>query len=674
MGELRASWWRPVLAIWLAGALPSGGVVPGWVERLTVWATPELRELDARAAVIGVELAGLPAPAGTNSGIRRGFQTGRTREGEDLWVELALPGAGAADRVVLVPLVAKGARGEVPGYGFPRRFQLEATDEDGEVHLLLDETGDDFPNPGLYPVSAACPPGARIERIRLTATLPWEQGGPRVLALAEMLVLRGNRNLAAGGSVTASSSRELTPTWSRGNLIDLMTPLGLPVAPSSAKRLGWHSEVATNKETVKSVTIDLGEAHAVEELRLSPAWRRGVPVWYNYGFPSRYIVETATSEDFGDRIVISNQTERSLQPPGQNFQWFKGRTRQPVRFIRVTAKRLRERTGDYVFALGELQAYVGDRNVALGAKVIATESLEDDEWGRAGLTDGLAAGGRLLDLPDWFDGLERRRLLERQQAALRVRRAELLARGEHYLVNGSIGVTGGIAVLASMFVWRSRRQHRLDRERHRERLARDLHDELGSNLGSIALISSFAKDGANDAQEMRHDLAEIEEVARESADSMRDMVDLLGGGHGGASSDWLGVMERLATRLLRGVELDCRLPDGPLVLEPDLETRREVYLFCKEVLYNIAQHAGAESVRFHMASRPGGLRVELADDGCGFDPEASHDGHGLGNLRERAAGLHATLELVSIPGEGTVVTLEVPRGRRWRKPQARQTS
>lgn len=673
IGELSATWWRLVLAIWLAGALSGGAAVPVWVERLTVWATPELRTIDGNLHVIAGELAGLPVPAGTSSGTRRGFQTGRIREGEDLWVELALPVAAVADRVVLVPLLAKGARGQVPGYGFPRRFQLEARDEEGEVHVLLDETGDDFPNPGLYPVSAEFPPGIKLSGIRLTATEPWARGGPQVLALAELLVLGGTRNLAMGGEVTASSSREMTPTWSRSNLIDMVTPLGLPTAPSHSTLSGWHSEVARSRDVRKSVMVDLGRRHDLDEIRLAPVWRRGMSVGIQYGFPSRFIVEAAGVEDFSDRRVIHDQTTSSLVAPGQNLQCYDAEGRS-TRYLRVTVTRMRERAGDFVFALGELQAYAGGRNVAIGATVISDESLEDSEWGRAGLTDGLAGGGQLLELPAWIDGLERRRLLEQQDAALRVRRTELLARGEHYLVTGSIGVTGGIVVLASMFLWRSRRERQLDRERHRERLARDLHDELGSNLGSIALISSFAQDGTDDTAQMRRDLAEIEEVARECADSMRDMVDLLGGGHGGASSDWLSVMDRLAKRLLRDVELDCRLPDGPLVLEPDLETRREIYLFCKEVLHNIAQHAGAGTVRFHMRSRSGGLRIELADDGCGFDQEVANDGHGLGNLRERAAGLHATLDLVSVPGDGTVVTLDVPCSRRWRKPEARQNS
>ena len=177
---------------------------------------------------------------------------------------------------------------------------------------------------------------------------------------------------------------------------------------------------------------------------------------------------------------------------------------------------------------------------------------------------------------------------------------------------------------------------------------------------------------AGEGEETLHaelDLAEIERVARESADSMRDLVELLGGRHRGAGSDWLEVLQGMAERLLRGIELECRLTGESWVREPDLESRREIYLFCKEVLHNIARHAKADSVKFRLRPTTGGLRVEISDNGRGFDPEHVKTGHGLRNLRDRATGLHATMDLESTPGKGTLVTLDVPRGRRWRKPK-----
>lgn len=637
---------------------------PVWVERLAFWSAPEMRALKAESAQIDTDLSRLPAIASLNSGNRTGFQSAGKMEGEELWVEVELAEAQAVDSVVMVPLLAKGSNGLIAGFGFPKRFTLEGIDADGEAVLLMDETAKDFPNPGLYPVTANCPEGTILRQIRLTATAAWENDGPPVLALAEMLVLKGNRNLTWRAKVHSPSSREISPTWSRGNLVDMMTPLGLPLAPGESKIMGWHGPVAAAMDQQQTVILDLGKAVGIEEIRLVPAISNNMAWGSNYGFPTRFKVETSLSPDFQETTVIHDRSGSTLLSPGQNLQIY-GSNGKMGRYVKMTANRLRDRTGDYVFALGELQVYSGNTNVAMGAAVVNSESLESGSWSRSGLTDGSSGGGTLLELPEWFRLLEKRRNLEKRRIEIGQRRSQLFVSAEHALVGTSVGGAGSVVLLAAILSWRGRRQRVLDRERHRERLARDLHDELGSNLGSIALISSFA--GQEDAAQMRLDLAEIERVARESADSMRDMVSLLGGKRGGAAADWLHVMTGLAERLLRGVELDCGLPTTALTWQPNLETRREIYLFCKEALHNAAKHAHPQHLKFHLSPSQDGLHIEISDDGCGFDRAQVHSGHGIGNLRERAAMMRAKMNLTSSVQNGTTITLDVPRGRRWTK-------
>lgn len=635
-----------------------------WVERVANLVVPELGSLRIEIEGIDRDLAGLSIITGVNSGNRLGFQSAGKIEGEDLWLEVELAEAMPMDRVVLIPLLGKGVDGPVPGFGFPKRFVLEGFDEEDQSHHLMDETGGDFPNPGFFPVSAPCPAGVVLRRIRLTAIKSWDSEGPPILGLAELMVLKGNRNMTPQAKVRSSSSREIRPAWSRSNLVDQMTPLGLPLAQDKQPVMGWHGEIAQSMNDQQAVIVDLGEPVKLDEIRLIPAWKSSMPWDSYYGFPARFKLETDLTENFRNPEMIYDRTSISLQSPGRNMQSYGGMVK-PARYIRMTATRLRERTGDFVFALGEIQAYAGDINVALNKPVIAGQSIEDAEWLRAGLTDGVSGGGSLLELPEWIRQLEQRKTLERRREVLLIRRRAVLTHAEHLMVGTSIGGAGGIAIIAGLFSWRGHRQRVLDRERHRERLARDLHDELGSNLGSIALISSFADQ--EDAAQMRLDLAEIEMVARESADSMRDMVSLLGGRRGGAAADWLNVMSGLAQRLMRGVELECRLSTPPLTWEPNLETRRELYLFCKEVLHNAVRHGGPSKVKFHLRPTSGGLRIEITDDGCGFDPDAVESGHGLGNIRERAAIMKAEMSLTSSPGKGTRVMLDVPRGWRWTK-------
>jgi signal transduction histidine kinase len=151
---------------------------------------------------------------------------------------------------------------------------------------------------------------------------------------------------------------------------------------------------------------------------------------------------------------------------------------------------------------------------------------------------------------------------------------------------------------------------------------------------------------------MRADLVEVQTIARESADSMRDMVRLISRRSDRGSEEWSAVVQGLARRLLRGTDLDIQLNAD----SPSLETRRELYLFIKEVLHNIAAHSGARHVRLHTSR----MTIEVSDDGIGFDPAAPSTGHGLSNLRERAATLNGELHIQSEPGQGTRITLTLP--------------
>ncbi|MBX7207300.1 MAG: hypothetical protein K1X78_03220 [Verrucomicrobiaceae bacterium] len=637
-----------------------------WVERLAFWSGGELRQQRARLQQIETELATLPAPAMINSGNRTGFQTGRADDDEeDLWAEIELDSPALADTVALVPALVKGAETRVPGYGFPVRFRIDATDDHNHTSVLL-ETDHDLPNPGAYPFVVRFPP-RMIKSVRLTATQPWEFDGPRVLALAELMLLSGPRNLALDAKVRSSSTRDNPPSWSRSNLTDMITPLGLPVAPGGSGPLGYHSAVSTSADAEKSIVLTLPQTTPLDELVLVPMQRSEVPSWFAYGFPVRYRIETSTELDFRDAVVVREHQNRALPSPGQNLVCFNLR-HQPVRCIRITATRLWERRGDFVFALSEVQAWSGDRNIAKDARITASDVLTGDEAARfspEALTNGHTAAGTMLTLPDWLNKLERRRDLEAEHTTLKTAHTALLARSEQQLVTSSVSGVIALSLLATFSYIRQRRARRRDAEQLRERLARDLHDEIGSNLGSIALLSAFATQDDATPDTMRTDLAEIERIARESADSMRDMVQLLSPRRTDGGKDWLTVLRNLAERQLRGIETKVEVPVRPLTIEPDIETRRELYLFCKEALHNAAKHSKATLITFTIEGDDERIQIIISDNGTGFDQTQTATGHGLRNLRERATSLHAELKITTAPGQGTKFQLIVASDSRW---------
>ena len=156
------------------------------------------------------------------------------------------------------------------------------------------------------------------------------------------------------------------------------------------------------------VTVDLGASFKLDEIRLIPAWSPELPLLFNYGFPSRFQIHAFRSKLTDTPQLIADHTNETLLSPGQNIQTFNVGGSE-VRFIQLASTRLRSNAGDYFLALAELQAYSGDKNIARNAKVISHESVENESWGKTALTDGLAGNGTLIELPDWFRNLEKRK-------------------------------------------------------------------------------------------------------------------------------------------------------------------------------------------------------------------------------------------------------------------------
>jgi ligand-binding sensor domain-containing protein/signal transduction histidine kinase len=206
---------------------------------------------------------------------------------------------------------------------------------------------------------------------------------------------------------------------------------------------------------------------------------------------------------------------------------------------------------------------------------------------------------------------------------------------------------------------RLRRARRRDLERLRVRLAADLHDELGSSIWSITLLSRMLqKDGQMGIDE-RRDVGEIHRIATQTSSAIRDIVWLINPAFDTAQ-DLVLRMKDFTGTMLRGAE--CRLLcDGvDLSRKLPLDFRQSVFLLFKEAITNVARHAQASQVEIVLNEAAGRWQLSIHDNGVGFDPEGGFPGHGLNNLRQRADNIGGEVEIASRPGHGTKVTLSVP--------------
>lgn len=215
-----------------------------------------------------------------------------------------------------------------------------------------------------------------------------------------------------------------------------------------------------------------------------------------------------------------------------------------------------------------------------------------------------------------------------------------------------------VGLLAAAYQYRVRRL--LAMERLRLRLASDLHDDVGSNVSSIALISEMLREHARrgglgpDDREQRQ-LQRIHAAAEDTVRALRDIIWLVDPKHD-TLADLVRKMRRARHTLLNGTSctFEASAPVAPHPL--DMDTMRNVFLLYKEALHNIAKHAGAQHVMIRVDEQDRHLTLQIQDDGHGFDEAAIERGHGLANMRRRARAVGGQIAIDSTPGHGTRIT------------------
>ncbi|NOZ94732.1 MAG: hypothetical protein GXP47_08345 [Acidobacteria bacterium] len=208
-------------------------------------------------------------------------------------------------------------------------------------------------------------------------------------------------------------------------------------------------------------------------------------------------------------------------------------------------------------------------------------------------------------------------------------------------------------------------------ERERERIAGDLHDQVGSGLASIGILASLSAGGPL-SPERRAGLAhDIADVSARLSFTLRAIVWSLSDPDAGLR-DTTAQLADHGAKLLGGSEgcLEVCMPGTWPSAALPLLVRRNFLLVGLEALHNAARHAHAEGVSLAVAPAGGKLwRLTIADDGVGFRPEEHRDsavGLGLRSMWRRAQAIGGSLVIESSPGAGTTVTLTFDPG--WTGP------
>jgi signal transduction histidine kinase len=204
----------------------------------------------------------------------------------------------------------------------------------------------------------------------------------------------------------------------------------------------------------------------------------------------------------------------------------------------------------------------------------------------------------------------------------------------------------------------------LAEEQLRVKIARDLHDEVGSTLTSIHIISKMALQQVAEQSEVHHNLKKIREYSARTMESMSDMVWAINPLNDSVEKIIIR-MKEFAAEMLEPAQINyCFHEEGSLnEVKLNLEQRKDFFLIFKEAVNNAVKYSDATELNIWMRREDSLLKMQVTDNGKGFNIVKSSSGNGLKNMQSRAEQMKAELHILSIPETGTTIAVQLdPKG------------
>jgi signal transduction histidine kinase len=235
-----------------------------------------------------------------------------------------------------------------------------------------------------------------------------------------------------------------------------------------------------------------------------------------------------------------------------------------------------------------------------------------------------------------------------------------------YLLCGATVICAGAAVQAWRLGVQRRimgleKQHALEQER--EKIARDMHDDLGAELTHIKLLGEIATRELNQPENAKAHLRKLQTTAARVTRNLDEMVWAINPGRN-SLEDLAVYLGHYAEELFEGKETRCRMDLQTSLPELSLtaETRHNLFFIVKELLSNVLQHAGASEVWLRLSYQAGKLTIVVEDNGTGMDSiprEVKRRGDGLSNVHARVHQLGGSVSWGNPAGKGVKAEIVV---------------
>ena len=197
----------------------------------------------------------------------------------------------------------------------------------------------------------------------------------------------------------------------------------------------------------------------------------------------------------------------------------------------------------------------------------------------------------------------------------------------------------------------------------RDKISRDLHDDIGASLSSLNIYASIAQSQIE--QNLPKTKEMLGKISEQTVNLLENMDDIIwsisthSAQHGSLDTriknygaDMLGY---------RDIGIDYDFDPNIADAMQNTLARKNIWLICKEAINNLAKYSEAKQVKISAKLLSGFLEIKIGDDGKGFDKGSPYHGNGLINMRTRCEEIGGEYNILSSPGKGTVVKLRIPK-------------
>lgn len=256
--------------------------------------------------------------------------------------------------------------------------------------------------------------------------------------------------------------------------------------------------------------------------------------------------------------------------------------------------------------------------------------------------------------------------LARQEKELKERQLQQQKQTRSIIIVATILMALMAAGLFNRYQLKKRLQQQQALLEMRNDIARDLHDELGSTLTSIHILSQVSRNHLEKEKDQSRAfslLEKITEQSRQMQQSMSDIVWAIRSDNDKIENMMVRMREYLAQTLeSRNIVIRFEAAEELLGYSFTMQQRKDIFLIFKEAVNNAAKYARCSVVEVSFRLCKGRILLEVRDNGVGFEPDKVRSTSGLNNMRARSASLAGTCHIQAEPGKGTTVLLDLPVG------------